>query len=128
MRGAARAGIAGLNADTGFQVSDEDSWRRRKLYRDAIGAGWASLIPVVVCLPILLRFRDGASDIPIGFPIVATVLFFTAPLNALLAVVLVWRLRRSGHPSFWKPLLLAIPGVLVSSGVTLVLFRDLFSE
>ena len=109
-------------------MSNVDSWCRRKLYRDALGAGWASFILVGVSLPILLWVQTGSADIPYGFPLVAMVLFFTAPLNALLAVILVWRLHRSGHPSFWKPLLLAIPGVLVSSGVTLVMFRDFFSE
>ena len=116
----------------GFQMSADDSGPRGKLYRDAIGAGWASFISVVASFPILLLARAGAWDsssaMRIGIPIVGLMLFLGGPVNAFLAMVLGWRLHRGGHPSFWKPLLLAIPGVLVSSGVTLYLFRDFVPE
>ena len=103
----------------------ESSESRRRLYRDALSAGWASLASVAVPLILLMVVR-GEEAWGTGMVVVVTLvggplLLLAALLNASLTVVLAWRLRRAGHPSFWKPLILAIPGVIVSSAITLSL-------
>ena len=105
--------------------ADESSESSRRLYRNALSAGWASLASVAVPLiPLMMARREEAWGT--GIVIMATfvgvpLLLLAAPLNAFLTVVLAWRLRRAGHPSFWKPLILAVPGVIVSSAITLYL-------
>ena len=108
-------------------TADENSTRNHdrleRMYKDAVQAGWASTGCVVLPLLFLAVFPAviGVSSTAAWAVlwVGGLMLLIGAPLGAILTLTLVVRLKLGGRRGLWKPLLLALPGVFISTMVTL---------